>query len=591
VSAPATDPRELLALARAGDRRALGRLLTQVEDGTPAARALLPALPTDGPRAHVVGITGPPGAGKSSLVNALVTAIRDQGRTVAVLAVDPSSPITGGAILGDRVRMQQHAQDPGVFIRSMASRGQGGGLAAATHDAAMVLARVGFDTVLIETVGAGQGEVAVAGITDTTIVVEAPGMGDEVQALKAGLMEMAHIVVVSKADMPGADQAAAALRAMLTVGAQHDRAMGDRPHPRRPEVLLASSTEGTGIAELLAAIDRRRPSTDDPASASVSVPGASSVDASKVELRALSEKDDRVVFGILRRSLDDMLRRQGHAEGWPFDPADDAEWARWRPVYEHVRTTAELAVGAELDGRLIGYARTISRGDARELTELFVLPEAQGAGVGTRLLDRTFTDDGRPRTILASRDPSALSRYLRIGLVHSTTIHTFEGPPAADPMPLPPDVSAVPMERSDANALMDDLADVDAVVLGVRRDVDHRWLGATRVGWTLVREGSAVGYVYAGRDRWTETAGAGFQGPIAVVDPTLVAGAIGLIEAHARANADPLIELEIPLANRVAVRYLLDRGYRIDPGPYHLLEDPPRILADRYLVMSPPFHV
>ncbi len=259
MSDPATRPDELAEAARRGDRRALGRLLTQVEDGTAAGRAALRALPTTGERAHLVGVTGPPGAGKSSLVNALVRAIRAEGRTVAVLAVDPSSPITGGAILGDRVRMQEHAQDAGVFIRSMASRGEAGGLAVATRDAATVLARMGFDLVLVETVGAGQGEVAVAGLVDTTIVVEAPGMGDEIQALKAGLMEMGDLVVVSKADLPGADHAAAALRAMLTVGAQHDRAMGDRPRPRRPEVLQVSSTEGTGIAELLAAIDVDHP--------------------------------------------------------------------------------------------------------------------------------------------------------------------------------------------------------------------------------------------------------------------------------------------------------------------------------------------
>ena len=190
-------------------------------------------------------------------MTALVAEARAQGRTVAVLAIDPSSPITGGAILGDRVRMQQHAADDGVFIRSMATRGHAGGLAVATVDAASVLDACGFGLVLIETVGTGQGEVEVASHRGHDLVVQAPEMGDEVQAIKAGLLEVADIVAVTKADRPGADQAAASLRAMLTVGAQHDRAMGDRPRPRRPEVLLVSAVDGHGRA---GAARRHRPS-------------------------------------------------------------------------------------------------------------------------------------------------------------------------------------------------------------------------------------------------------------------------------------------------------------------------------------------
>jgi LAO/AO transport system kinase len=252
----------LAAAASAGDRRALGRLLTEVEGRTLAARAALEALYPMAGVAHLLGITGPPGAGKSTLVTALVAAARGQGRTVAVLAVDPSSPITGGALLGDRVRMQQHAADDGVFIRSMAARGHAGGLAVATMDAASVLDACGFGLVLIETVGTGQGEVEIASLADTTVVVQAPEMGDEVQALKAGLLEVADIVAVTKADRPGADRAAAALRAMLTVGAQQDAASGDRPRPHRPEVLLVSALTGAGVPELLAAIDRRAPGAD-----------------------------------------------------------------------------------------------------------------------------------------------------------------------------------------------------------------------------------------------------------------------------------------------------------------------------------------
>ncbi|MET0773227.1 MAG: methylmalonyl Co-A mutase-associated GTPase MeaB [Candidatus Limnocylindrales bacterium] len=578
MSAPATGPNELMAAARAGDRRALGRLLTQVEDGTAPIAAALRDMPVEGQRAHLVGITGPPGAGKSSLVNALVAAIRADERPVAVLAVDPSSPITGGAILGDRVRMQQHARDTGVFIRSMASRGHSGGLAAATRDAATVLAHSGFDLVLIETVGAGQGEVAVAGIVDTTVVVEAPGMGDEIQALKAGMMELADVVVVSKADLPGADQAASALRAMLTVGAQHDRAMGDQPRPRRPEVLLASATEGTGITELLAAIDRRRPSAGGP------IPGAGprAVDTDTIELRPLTAEDDRVLYLIFRTALDDLGRRQGDPNGWPFDIADDAEWERWRPMFEHIRSTADLAWGAESDGRLVGYARSIRRGDDRELTEFFVVPEAQGRGVGARLLERAFPADAQHRSILASTDATALSRYLRLGLVPSATVHLFEGPPAADPAQLPADVVARPLADLPADARMDALAAIDAEILGMRRDVDHAWLGGQRPGWLLERAGAPVGYAYGGPR----------QGPVAVLDPSLLVGAVGLLEAEALRRGEERIVLWVSLAGSGdLVRYVLGRGYRIDPDPLYLLEDPPLIRADRYLVMSPPFHL
>ena len=210
-------------------------------------------------RAHLIGVTGAPGTGKSTLVAALVGEARKAGRPAAVVAIDPSSPITGGAILGDRVRMQAYAGDDDVFIRSMASRGHAGGLATATVAAAAVLDAVGFPLVFIETVGTGQSEVEVAAIADTTVVVQAPEMGDEVQAIKAGLLEVADIVVVNKGDRPGAQRAAAQLRAMLTVGAQHDRAAAEagRPRPKRPDVLLAAAATGDGVPALLAALDRR----------------------------------------------------------------------------------------------------------------------------------------------------------------------------------------------------------------------------------------------------------------------------------------------------------------------------------------------
>jgi GTPase len=243
--------------ARSGDRRALARLLTEVENRTSAGEQALRVLYPLAGKAHLVGVTGAPGSGKSTLVAALVGEARKAGRPVAVIAIDPSSPITGGAILGDRVRMQIHASDRDVFIRSMASRGHAGGLAASTVAAAAVMDASGFGLIFIETVGTGQSEVEVAAIADTTVVVQAPEMGDEVQAIKAGLLEVADIVVVNKSDRPGADRAAAQLRAMLTVSASADRAAGDRPRPKRPDVMLGSALTGAGVPELLAALDRR----------------------------------------------------------------------------------------------------------------------------------------------------------------------------------------------------------------------------------------------------------------------------------------------------------------------------------------------
>jgi len=276
---------ELAHAAVAGDRRALARLLTAVENRTAIAEAALRRLYPSTGRAHLVGITGAPGAGKSTLVAALIAEARLVGRAVAVVAVDPSSPITGGALLGDRVRMQAYASDDGVFIRSMASRGHAGGLAATSTSAATVLDAAGFDLVLLETVGTGQSEVEVAATADTTVVLEAPDMGDEVQAIKAGLLEVADIVVVNKGDRPGAQRTAAQLRAMLTATASPRPAMAsageasgdprlasgapegavagrdqaaDHPRPKRPDVLITTASSGEGVPALLAALDRHR---------------------------------------------------------------------------------------------------------------------------------------------------------------------------------------------------------------------------------------------------------------------------------------------------------------------------------------------
>ena len=245
----------LAADARDGSRRALSRLLTAIESRTPAAEEALRALYPVAGDAHVVGVTGPPGGGKSTLVSSLVAEVRAAGRPVAVLAIDPSSPVTGGAILGDRIRMNDYVGDRDVFIRSMASRGHLGGLAGTTAESAAVLDACGFGLVFIETVGTGQSEVEVASIADTTVVVQAPEMGDEIQAMKAGLLEVADLVVVNKADRPGADRAANQLRAMLTLGDEHTGS-DDRPRPKRPHVLLASGLTADGVPELLAALDR-----------------------------------------------------------------------------------------------------------------------------------------------------------------------------------------------------------------------------------------------------------------------------------------------------------------------------------------------
>src|SRR5215212_4373554 len=242
---------QLADAAAAGDRRALARLLTAVENRTAVAEGAMRRLYPKAGRAHLIGITGPPGSGKSTLVAALIAEIRSAGGSVAVGAVDPSSPITAGALLGDRVRIQAYAGDDGVFIRSMASRGHAGGLASTSTAAAAVLDAAGFDRILIETVGTGQSEVEVAAAADTTVVLEAPEMGDEVQAIKAGLLEVADLVVVNKGDKPGAQRTAAQLRAMLVASGGRGEPTPGRPRPKRPEVLITTAATGAGVAELL----------------------------------------------------------------------------------------------------------------------------------------------------------------------------------------------------------------------------------------------------------------------------------------------------------------------------------------------------
>jgi LAO/AO transport system kinase len=239
------DPERLFTTARAGDRAALARLLSLVERGGDEAHAVgRLAYPRSG-SAYTVGITGSPGAGKSTLTNALITHLRSRGEEVAVLAIDPSSPFTGGAILGDRVRMQEHATDPGVFIRSMATRGHLGGLALAAPEAIRLLDAVGREQIIVETVGVGQVEVEVAAKADTTVVVVNPGWGDAVQANKAGLMEIADVFVINKADRPGVDQTRRDLEQMLDLSE-----LGEW----RPPIVSTVGSTGQGVDQFWQAV-------------------------------------------------------------------------------------------------------------------------------------------------------------------------------------------------------------------------------------------------------------------------------------------------------------------------------------------------
>lgn len=244
---------DLIARARGGEARAVARLITLVESGSAALPEIAATLAPSAGAAMVVGLTGSPGVGKSTTTNELVRAFRAAGQRVAVLAIDPSSPYTGGAILGDRVRMQDHATDPGVYIRSMSSRGHLGGLSAATPAAVRVLAGVGFDVVLVETVGVGQAEVEIASLADTTLVLLAPGMGDAIQAVKAGILEIADIFVINKADRDGVEATHRDIQGMIALGGA-DRGPGDW----RPRVVKAVAAKAEGIDGIIAAIEEHR---------------------------------------------------------------------------------------------------------------------------------------------------------------------------------------------------------------------------------------------------------------------------------------------------------------------------------------------
>jgi len=247
---------ELIKRLLAGDRRAVARLISMIENNGPEAREALAALYPHTGRAYVVGVTGAPGTGKSTLVNELAKLYRKKDRTVGIIAVDPTSPFSGGALLGDRIRMRDLAGDPGIFIRSMATRGSLGGLAQATADVIKVLDAAGYQMIFVETVGAGQAEVDIAKTAHTTIVVEAPGLGDEIQAIKAGITEIADVFVVNKADREGADSTAMALEMVLNF--DHVSRLSSQSPTWRPPICKTIALHGEGVEAVAEAIEEHR---------------------------------------------------------------------------------------------------------------------------------------------------------------------------------------------------------------------------------------------------------------------------------------------------------------------------------------------
>ncbi len=310
-SAPAVP--DLVARARRGDPAAVARLITLVEDASPVLREVMSALREHAGRAHVLGITGAPGVGKSTSTNVLVSAMRRAGKRVGVLAIDPSSPFSGGALLGDRVRMGEHALDRDVYIRSMGARGHLGGLAWSTPQAVRVLDAAGCDVVIVETVGVGQSEVEVAGLADTTLVLLAPGMGDGIQAAKAGILEVGDVYAVNKADREGADRTRRELRTMLAMGERREGAW------RAPVVKTVAST-GEGIDELLGEVDRHAAWLDETGELARRRTVRARREVEAIALSALRERWGQAGRGA---DLDVLAGRVAAGEVDPYAAADE----------------------------------------------------------------------------------------------------------------------------------------------------------------------------------------------------------------------------------------------------------------------------
>jgi LAO/AO transport system kinase len=305
------DVADLVGRAREGQPRAVARLISLVEDESPHLREVAAALNPLAGHARVLGLTGPPGVGKSTSTSMLVGAFRKQGKRVGVLAIDPSSPFSGGALLGDRIRMHDHTTDPEVFIRSMATRGQLGGLAAATPQALRVLDAAGFDVVVIETVGVGQSEVDIVALADTTVVLLAPGMGDGIQAAKAGILEVADVFVVNKADRDGADETVRDLKHMISLGR---RQAG--PSWRQPIVRTVASA-GQGVGELTEALDAHGEWLSSHGELS-----ARRARRAEREIEAIAVAALRSRLGVGQEALAGLARRVAAGELDPYAAAD-----------------------------------------------------------------------------------------------------------------------------------------------------------------------------------------------------------------------------------------------------------------------------
>jgi LAO/AO transport system kinase len=291
-------------LVQAGDPRALARAISWVENGDPRVRSVERALKPPPAGVRVIGLTGAPGAGKSTVTSALVGVFRARGKRTAVLAIDPTSPFSGGALLGDRIRMQGHATDPGVFIRSMGSRGQLGGLAAATPQAIRVLAAAGYEVILVETVGVGQAEVEIASAADTTVVLVVPGMGDSIQAAKAGVLEVADVLVVNKADRPDTQGCVRDLRTMVAL------ATGEW----RPPIVTTVGTTGEGIDGLVAELDKHQAWLD------------ASGERARRRIGRARDEVTALAFGTVARRLavsDELATRVADGQCGPHEAAEE----------------------------------------------------------------------------------------------------------------------------------------------------------------------------------------------------------------------------------------------------------------------------